>query len=119
LTPQDEPNQQQDQQKWCDCGWPYTLLLPRGTAAGMQFRLFVMLSNGVDLAVLSSDQGCTSASYCGVQDRDYPDSRPMGYPFNRPFSGEHGIADVINKQDNMAVRTIAIQCRNLEQSPDA
>src|SRR5262249_47879260 len=28
----------------CDCGWPYNLLLPRGTSAGMMFRLMVMLT---------------------------------------------------------------------------
>lgn len=24
-----------------------------------------------------------AASYCGVQDRKYPDRKPMGYPFDR------------------------------------
>ncbi|MGH9277318.1 MAG: tyrosinase family protein [Acidimicrobiales bacterium] len=74
-----------DDQAWCDCGWPYTLLLPRGTAAGMPFRLLAMLSSGDDLAVPPQDH-CTSISYCGLQDTDYPDRRAMGYPFDRPFA---------------------------------
>ena len=30
---------------YCDCGWPYTLLLPRGTADGMTFRLAVFCTD--------------------------------------------------------------------------
>jgi hypothetical protein len=33
----------------CRCGWPYTLLLPRGTQAGMEFRFLVLLTPGDEL----------------------------------------------------------------------
>lgn len=71
---------------YCDCGWPYTLLLPRGTAApGMPCRLLVMFT---DAAVDNVGQPgeCGSMSFCGARDR-YPDNREMGYPFARPFTG--------------------------------
>jgi hypothetical protein len=62
----------------CRCGWPYTLLLPRGTKDnGMTCRLLVMVSPGEDLV----GQGTADA------DLNYPDKRAMGYPFDRSFEG--------------------------------
>lgn len=117
LLPSDEPSQAAElpPYDWCDCGWPYTLLLPRGTTAGMAFRLFVMLSPGADLNVPpapgpcdSQNPGnCTSISYCGLKGAPYPDSRDMGYPFNRPFSTS--ISNAVAQQNNMAWRTITIR----------
>jgi hypothetical protein len=76
-----------DARNYCDCGWPYHLLLPRGTAAGMQFRLMVMLTDWT-VDRVGADSRCGSLSFCGSRDTDYPDSRPMGYPFDRrPASG--------------------------------
>ncbi|MGH3962784.1 MAG: tyrosinase family protein [Pseudonocardiaceae bacterium] len=69
---------------YCDCGWPYTLLLPRGTPEGMTFRLVVFCSNAAQDLVLPSAE-CGSMSFCGAVDR-YPDTRDMGYPFSRPFA---------------------------------
>ncbi|WP_414571079.1 tyrosinase family protein [Nostoc sp. CCY 9925] len=114
LRPQDlaDPSSSlRDQQPWCDCGWPYTMLLPRGTTEGMEFRLFVMFSSGDDLNLPEQPECCTSISYCGLQDTDYPDKRDMGYPFNRPFP--NGISSAIAQYDNMASRTIKIRCKNL------
>ena len=111
LTPGDGPNPKTDLQSWCDCGWPYTLLLPRGTADGMAFRLLVMLSPGSDLNLPSGSPGqCSSISYCGLQDKEYPDTREMGYPFNRPFAGT--ISQTVAAHNNMAWRSIKIRCKN-------
>jgi tyrosinase len=107
-----EPWPTNGQQNWCDCGWPYTLLLPRGTKEGMEFRLFVMFSSGDDLMLPEHHaEHCTSVSYCGLQNKEYPDKRDMGYPFNRPFAS--GIPASVANHDNMAWRTIKIRCRNL------
>jgi len=97
-------------QSYCDCGWPYTLLLPRGKPApGMTFRLLVMLTDAdVDRVV---EQGhCGSMSFCGARDR-YPDTREMGYPFARPFSGRRSsaIRDFILARPNAAARTLTIR----------
>lgn len=69
----------------CRCGWPYTLLLPRGTPAGEEFRFIALITPGTDLNPNFLDQD-NSSSYCGLQDSDYPDIRPMGYPFDRAFT---------------------------------
>ncbi len=90
---------------YCECGWPYSLLLPRGTRAGMRFKLMVMVTDW-DKDRVGRDTCCGSLSYCGALDR-YPDARPMGYPFDRPFSG--GILETVAAQANMACRTLTIQ----------
>jgi tyrosinase len=105
------PGMQQDaliEANYCDCGWPYNLLLPRGMPDGMHFRLLVMLTDGnIDKVEESS---CGSMSFCGARD-NYPDSRPMGYPFDRPFR-DKTVAETIAAQDNMATRDITIRLRS-------
>ena len=34
--------------RFCGCGWPDHMLLPKGTPEGMRFDLFVMISNYAD-----------------------------------------------------------------------
>jgi hypothetical protein len=48
-------------------------------------------------------------SFCGVKDKKYPDSRPMGYPFDRPFPAGQTIAQTIAGQKNIATRDIIIK----------
>ena len=74
-------------EQYCRCGWPYHLLIPRGTVAGMPFRVLVMLTDWEQDRV-SGDDHCGSMSFCGARDR-YPDRREMGYPFSRPIPGGH------------------------------
>ncbi|MGI9001450.1 MAG: tyrosinase family protein [Pseudonocardia sp.] len=95
---------------WCDCGWPYTLLLPRSTKEGADFRLLVVLSSD-DLTMTDTGQECTSMSYCGLQDSEYPDKRLMGYPFDRPLNDS--IDSIIEKHESWASRTIQIRCKDL------
>jgi tyrosinase len=70
----------------CRCGWPYTLLLPRGTGDGIPYRFVALLTRGEDLSsnLLATDN---SSSYCGLVDTEYPDKQAMGFPFDRPFAG--------------------------------
>lgn len=90
---------------WCDCGWPYTLLLPRGDEAGMAFQLMVMVSEGDDLRDGFGVDG--AVSYCGIQGGQYPDRKPMGYPFDRDWAGS--ISGTIAAHPNMAARPIQIR----------
>jgi tyrosinase len=69
----------------CRCGWPYTLLLPRGKPGGMKFRFLVLLTPGSDLSTDLAEHE-NSSSYCGLVDSEYPDERAMGYPFDRRFN---------------------------------
>jgi len=91
----------------CDCGWPYNVLLPRGKRNGMNFRLLVMITDW-DIDQVPEETSCGSMSYCGAKDK-YPDSRAMGYPFDRPFKAGHTIAQTIAAQENMAARDITIK----------
>jgi Hemocyanin, ig-like domain/Hemocyanin, copper containing domain len=94
-----------DENAYCDCGWPYTLLLPRGTAQGMDFRLMAICTDA-QADGLATPAHCGSISYCGAVDR-YPDSRDMGYPFSRRF--ESAIQDTIDGLPSASARTITIR----------
>ncbi|PRY11889.1 hemocyanin-like protein [Pontibacter ummariensis] len=93
---------------YCECGWPYNLLLPRGTTDGMKFKLMVMITDW-QKDIVGEEDCCGSMSYCGAKDR-YPDVRPMGYPFDRAFEGS--IKNLIALQPNMACRSITIKLNN-------
>jgi hypothetical protein len=94
---------------YCDCGWPYTLLLPRGSEAGMDYRLAVVCTDAT-IDQVSAAEHCGSMSYCGAVDR-YPDTRDMGYPFSRPFAGAAATAieDTLVRLPQAAGRTITIR----------
>ncbi|MEZ4709191.1 MAG: hypothetical protein R3A44_18430 [Caldilineaceae bacterium] len=116
LTPQqwfdalNDPAKQQNAEGYCDCGWPYSLLLPRGTKAGMDFRLMVMFTSGDDVAPEATENQCGSVRLCGVKGGDYPDKKRMGYPFNRPLPVGQDIETTIAIQRNMAARDIRVVC---------
>ncbi|CAL8122997.1 unnamed protein product [Orchesella dallaii] len=111
-------------QAMCSCGWPDHLLLPRGKVDGMPFDLFVMLTNTqIDqvassrrqLGTLTPKGTCRdSISYCGMIDEKFPDSRPMGYPFDRPAVADESsnltmfVEDFVSPVSNMAVAEIKI-----------
>ena len=101
-----------DEESYCECGWPYNLLIPRGTADGMPFWLAAIVTDWEKDEVAASS--CGSMSFCGAKER-YPDLRPMGYPFDRPFTGEE-IAAALSEQPNMAARSFTIRWLNPEFS---
>jgi hypothetical protein len=88
------PGTPQSARNYCDCGWPYHLLLPRGSGAGMEFRLMVMVTDWL-VDRLGADSACGSLSFCGARDTEYPDSRPMGYPFDRPLAAGRTIGQML------------------------
>lgn len=93
---------------YCDCGWPYTLLLPRGKSEGMPFRLLVLCTDA-SVDKVTQAEHCGSMSYCGAVDR-YPDTRDMGYPFSRPFGpGPTAIQERILALECAAARTVTIR----------
>jgi hypothetical protein len=95
-------------ESYCDCGWPYNLMLPRGTSAGMGFRLAVMITrNDIDMQGFQAQ--CGSVSLCGALRRRYPDTRPMGYPFDHDM--DRPIEEMIQALPNMAARTIRVKHR--------
>lgn len=97
-----------DPDNYCNCGWPYNLLLPRGTLEGMAFRFFVMVTHKDEV----EQSECGSMSFCGVRDK-YPDKYAMGYPFDRPFSPPMTLEQLIATRQNIATRDITIRLLNL------
>jgi tyrosinase len=95
---------------WCDCGWPYSLLLPSGASSeqGTPFKLAVVLTDW-ESDHAGEPGSCGSMSYCGSRQR-YPDLREMGYPFDRPFPG--GVLETLAAQPNVALRDLTIRCEN-------
>jgi hypothetical protein len=75
----------------------------------MRFRLLVMLTDW-SIDNVPEEGSCGSMSFCGARDR-YPDTRPMGYPFDAPFRNK-SIAETIAAQPNMATRDIVIRLQS-------
>jgi len=90
---------------WGHCGWPLELAIPKGSPEGMKYQLVVIVTpllpgdrrNINDWNSLSR----TSWAWCGIKEGDgtMPDSRPMGFPFDRPsttmgmlFNGRGNVA---------------------------
>ncbi|MBG6200183.1 hypothetical protein IWQ48_001301 [Labrenzia sp. EL_13] len=109
ITPADPT----DYDGYCTCGWPHHLLLPRGTEKGQGFKLFVVITDW-RIDYVPEDGACGSMSFCGARDR-YPDTRPMGYPFDREFATEYEDAEQLaTDNQNMFVRDLSIRCDNSE-----
>ncbi|KAG8195462.1 hypothetical protein JTE90_002634 [Oedothorax gibbosus] len=94
--------------EYCSCGWPDHLLIPKGNDKGMEFYLFVQVTDHLkDLVGQLTDKNtCADAvSYCGVKDDLYPDRKTMGYPFDRTI-----VADSVKEWllPNMSLTTIKI-----------
>lgn len=90
---------------YCDCGLPYSLLYPKGTAEGMPYYLMVMVTDWSKDITDDKLSCCGSMSYCGTKGV-YPDIREMGYPFHRPF--KDGVVDTFAGLDNVAVRKLTL-----------
>ncbi|XP_046989756.1 phenoloxidase 1-like [Schistocerca americana] len=70
---------------YCGCGWPQHMLIPKGTTEGFPAELFVMITDyDIDKVEQPPPEGCQQPfSYCGWRRRLFPDTRAMGYPFDR------------------------------------
>ncbi|CAI2166926.1 9412_t:CDS:2 [Funneliformis geosporum] len=96
-------------EKYCDCGWPFHLLLPRGRKDGMKFKLLVFISDWSKDKVPTMSR-CGSISYCGAErpGDKYPDIRPMGYPFDRPFKN-NSYEETFANLHNASIKDITIR----------
>nr|ACM61983.1 prophenoloxidase [Penaeus chinensis] len=101
---------------FCGCGGPQHMLLPRGRPEGMAFQLFFMLTDyAQDKVTQRTTQGCANGvSFCGIQDAKYPDTRPMGFPFDRRpprqlLGRDVNIAADYARLDNAYIHDISIK----------
>ncbi|KAK7790083.1 hypothetical protein R5R35_013004 [Gryllus longicercus] len=107
-----EAGDAQDQFNYCGCGWPQHMLVPKGSQEGLQADLFVMVSNFADDRVdqpTAAQSTCTAGhSYCGIFRQNFPDRRPMGYPFDRnPRQGATTLNQFLTP--NMIVTPVTIR----------
>ncbi|XP_058835187.1 phenoloxidase 1-like [Topomyia yanbarensis] len=103
--------------RFCGCGWPQHMLIPKGAPEGVQFDLFVMISNFADDTVnqeFDENADCSDAhSFCGLRDKLYPDKRPMGFPFERLTPATiTTLGDFIGSNTNMASNNLQIKFTN-------
>ena len=101
---------------FCECGWPYHMLLPRGTAQGQSFRLCVVATDNNLDTNNPIRTGCGSLSYCGARDTRYPDRRTMGYPFSLPMfiGGQKKLpVEAMREMANFGYSTFTIKNRDL------
>ena len=75
------------------CGIPDRMLLPKGKHYGMEFGLVVMVSQDehVDESLLKGNH-----AHCGINGRQYPDNRPMGFPLDRRINDERVFRETPN-----------------------
>lgn len=102
-TPVDNNND-----RFCDCGWPFHLLLPRGRKGGMKFKLLVFVSDWSEDEVPTISR-CGSISFCGAEGPNdkYPDKKPMGYPLDRPFKNK-SYKETFAGLNNAVIRDVCI-----------
>ncbi|CAG8698181.1 8135_t:CDS:1, partial [Scutellospora calospora] len=93
---------------FCDCGWPYNLMIPRGRKEGLNFKIIVFITDGTDDLVPTYDD-CGSTLLCGAHywNDKIPDIRPLGYPFDRPFKN-NSYKQTFDGLRNVAIRDFTI-----------
>ncbi|KAJ1534073.1 Polyphenol oxidase 1 [Nowakowskiella sp. JEL0078] len=91
--------------QYCDCGWPFNMLIPKGSSEGIPFKLSVLATDW-NKDNVPTNTGCGSMSFCGAKDK-YPDSREMGYPFIRKF--EKSVTETIASVPSWAVKDVVIR----------
>ena len=95
---------------WGGCGWPRHLNIPRGSERGMEWQLVVMVSQVLDNDLRRirnwSDNQNLAWSYCGVRWGSVPDSRPMGFPFDRSFIS---ITSLAARRSNWLIKPVVIR----------
>ncbi|XP_055532399.1 phenoloxidase 1-like [Wyeomyia smithii] len=108
---------QREHFRFCGCGWPQHMLIPKGAPEGVQFDLYVMISNFADDTVnqdFDENVDCNDAhSFCGLRDKLYPDKRAMGFPFDRSTpAAVTTLNQFIGSNSNMATTSVQIKFTN-------
>jgi len=95
------------------CGYPNHLLIPKGNAQGLRFKMFFVVSEE-PTAEMNHD---AQFPYCGsLHGKRYPDARSMGYPFDRPgtrFVHRDTVWGIIGQEATLKnVRTLNVIVRH-------
>jgi len=88
---------------WANCGWPIELAVPKGNSRGQRFELVLVVSKllPTDRPGIHEWESLSRMAWgmCGMMQgtSSMPDSRPMGYPFDRPTT----LRKIIGGKSNM------------------
>ncbi|XP_011195600.2 phenoloxidase 2 [Zeugodacus cucurbitae] len=91
------------------CGWPHHMLIPKGSTAGLQCALFVMISQydqeNVDQEIVAGP------SYCSSNNLLHRDLHALGFPFDRqPRFGADRLAEFLTS--NMITTDVVVRYEN-------
>ncbi|CAB0037937.1 unnamed protein product [Trichogramma brassicae] len=107
-----------DSHDYCGSGWPRHALLPKGNEAGFVMDFFVMITDYAHDEVLDENRCdyCSRAGmrFCARPKAQYPDARPMGFPFDRRADEAHGIEyldSFVSRYPNMWSEQITIKIK--------
>ncbi|EAT36127.1 AAEL011764-PA [Aedes aegypti] len=104
--------------RFCGCGWPQHMLIPKGAAGdGVEFDIFAMVTDyTMDAVDQTSDTlgPCDDAhSFCGLRDKLYPDRRAMGFPFDRKVEASVAtLQDFVTPNSNMRTNSLRVRYTN-------
>jgi tyrosinase len=102
----------------CGCGWPHHLLLPKGSAVGTTYDLFVMITEGEEETQSEGENTCRLAPmWCGIRGKKYPSRFPLGYPFDRrPYSVDGQVVANLDEyvQGIPNMSTVQVRIQHLE-----
>ncbi|XP_001661891.2 phenoloxidase 2 [Aedes aegypti] len=104
--------------RFCGCGWPQHMLIPKGAAGdGVEFDIFAMVTDyTLDAVDQTSDTlgPCDDAhSFCGLRDKLYPDRRAMGFPFDRKVEASVAtLQDFVTPNSNMRTNSLRVRYTN-------
>jgi len=96
----------------CTCGFPHHLLVPMGAENGSVYDLVAMVTDGKDYYLPSGAKCAGSWIHCGLPGNDYPDKKPMGYPWDRAIAPGFGsvkyLEDFVSQIPNMVMSKITV-----------
>lgn len=91
------------------CGWPLRLVIPRGTVLGLDFELFVIATDWKKDRIKKGSNLEAGISLCGIANEQFPDTKPMGYPFNRAFEELEELEELANMLPNSAMSSFKVK----------
>ncbi|XP_042881568.1 hemocyanin F chain-like isoform X6 [Penaeus japonicus] len=94
------------------CGWPPHLLLPRGSPSGLNFQVFIMLTDA-DRDIISSSRRPRS-SFCVPPRERFQDRRPMGFPLDREMESGSALSTQEVFRNYANVRIVDVTVTHLE-----
>ena len=96
---------------WCECGLPYRLLLPRGTAEGMPARFLVLLTDAQqDGTARWARRNAARCFIAGATPAPGPTTRRWAFRSIAPCNIDDPVFSHFDPMPNAAWRDVSIRC---------